>query len=157
MNPEHKTILDDIRISADMLKHTVEGIPADLMDRRPGPDEWSVSEILVHMRNVVMLLYGLRLRQLLYEEEATFANYEEDYHLLSASRPQLPAAEIMEMILIDHQQTVRLLSTLPEEAWQREGRHPEYGLMSVEFLARRIALHATEHVQQIVDTYNALM
>lgn len=156
MNPEHKKILDDIQATAETLRSTFEGIPAALVDQRPAPEEWSVTETLVHMRNVVMLVYGLRLRRLLHEDETTFANYDEGNNLLSASRPQLPAAEIVEMIVTDHQQTVRLLKALPEEDWKREGRHPEFGLMSIEFLARRIALHAGEHVQQIVDTYKAL-
>jgi hypothetical protein len=156
MNPEHKEILEDILASAETLRRTVEAIPAALLDRRPQSEEWSVIEILVHVRNVVMLVYGMRIRQLLFQDEPTFANYDEERHLLTASRQQMPVAEILDMIETDHQQTVRLLSTLAEQEWQRQGHHPEFGTMSIEFLAQRFARHATEHTQQIADTFKAL-
>lgn len=156
MNAKHKEILEDILTSAEALRRTIEGVPVALLDQRPLPEEWSVIEILVHVRNVVMLVYGLRIRQLIYQDELTFINYEEEHHLLSASRQQLPAAELMEMIETDHKQTVRLLSTLGEQEWQRQGHHPDLGAMSIEFLAQQIARHTAEHTQQVTNTLNAL-
>jgi hypothetical protein len=156
MNPEHKKILEEIDASAEELRRTVEAIPAALLDQRPQPEEWSVIEILVHVRNVVMLVYGMRIRQLLFQDEPVFANYEEEHHLLSASKNQMSAAEILEMIETDHQQTVRLLKALPEQEWQRQGYHPEFGAMSVEFLARRFIQHAADHTQQIAHTRNEI-
>lgn len=156
MNPKHREILEDIITATETLRRTVEAIPADLLDQRPDPDEWSVTETLVHIRNVVALVYGMRIRQLLFQDDPTFANYDEERHFLSASRQQLPVAEILDMIETEHQQTVRLLSTLSEEDWQHQGHHAQYGAMSIEFLAQRFARHAAEHTQQIVDTFKAL-
>lgn len=156
MKPEHKQILENIRTSAEILRQTVEAVPAKLLDRRPAPGEWSVIEILVHVRNTAMLAYGLRIRQLLFQDEPTFANYQEEGHLLTASRNQLPPAELLEMIETDYRQTARLLSALTEQEWGRQGHHPDLGAMSIEFFARRLAEHAAEHTRQIADTAKAL-
>lgn len=37
----------------------------------PLAGEWSVQEVLVHTRNVVVLVLGLRIRRLLYEHDPT--------------------------------------------------------------------------------------
>jgi hypothetical protein len=39
---------------------------------------------------------------------------------------------------------------VPDEEWAREGTHPRYGVVSIEFLARRMGEHAEEHAAQIV-------
>jgi hypothetical protein len=44
-----------------------------------------------------------------------------------------------------------LLKTLPDADWAREGRHPSLGVMSIEFLARRVGEHAEEHATQISE------
>jgi hypothetical protein len=62
----------------------------------------------------------------------------------------------MRMIVHEHEQIAGLLNGLPEDRWARQGRHPELGAMSVEFLARHVAEHSFEHTQQIADTARAL-
>lgn len=49
----------------------------------------------------------------------------------------------------EHEQLARLLQGLPGADWAREGRHPQFGVMSIEFLARRVGEHAEEHAAQI--------
>jgi hypothetical protein len=49
----------------------------------------------------------------------------------------------------------RLLEILPDAEWAREGRHPSLGVMSIEFLARRIGEHAEEHAAQITAATRA--
>lgn len=77
MNGKHETAIADILESAEAIRRTVESAPAELLDRRPAEGEWSVAEILVHVRNVVTLAYGLRIRRLFVETEPQFADYDE--------------------------------------------------------------------------------
>lgn len=156
MNPEHKEIIEEIQASSEALRRTVEEIPADLLDQRPQPGEWSVLETLVHIRNVAMLAYGLRLRRLLFEDEPAFPDYDEERLPPSVTRPGLPAAEILDMIVADHQNTARLLRALGDGEWERQGHHPISGALTIKFLAQRLAAHANEHIAQIADTYQAL-
>jgi hypothetical protein len=153
---EHQEILDEITAATDALRNAVEAVPADLLDKRPEPEEWSVLETLVHVRDVVMLAYGFRIRTLLFQEDPTVPTYSDESNLLAASRQNLSAADLVDMIEVEHRQTVRVLSHLADEAWEREGHHPEFGTMSLKFLANRIALHAADHTQQIIDAHKAL-
>ena len=58
------------------------------------------------------------------------------------------------MIAAEHQAISQILSLLSEDAWLRTGLHPQSGPLTIEFLARRLAEHADEHIQQIKETYS---
>jgi hypothetical protein len=156
MNRKHEIAIANILESAEAIRRTVEPAPAELLDRGPVEGEWSVAEILAHVRNVVTLVYGLRIRRLFVETKPQFPNYDEEEHLRSADWQPLPAEENLDMILAEHRQLAALLSTLPDGAWSRAGYHPESGALTIEFLARRIVEHAGEHQRQIAETLRVL-
>ena len=156
MSGKHETAIANILESAEAIRRTVESAPADLLTRKPAEGEWSVAEILAHVRNVVTLAYGLRIRRLFVETEPQFADYDEERHLRSADWRPLPAGENLDMILTEHRQLAALLSTLPDEAWSQAGYHSESGALTIEYLARRIVEHADEHQRQIVETLRVL-
>lgn len=156
MRTDQEDVISRIRASAKALKQAVEAVPDGTYDRQPRDGEWSVRETLVHVRNVVVMVYGVRIRRLCYETDPLFADYDEaTYRKASLERPD-PVDDILQMIVAEHEQIARLLRRLPEEAWQRQGRHPELGPMTIDVLARRVAEHAEEHALQVADTAGTL-
>lgn len=156
MSPEHRAVLQQIRSTPAALAEAVGAIPPGQHDRPPRAGEWSVRETLIHVRNVVVMVYGLRLRRLLCERDPVFADYDEE----TFRREDLARHESIEdlgrMITIEHEQIALLLAGLPDDRWQRQGRHPELGAMSVELLAGRVGAHTAEHAGQIRDIARAL-
>jgi len=156
MSPDHRAILDQIRFAPEALRQALATVPPGAHDRSPRPGEWSVRETLVHMRNSVVMVHGLRIRRLLYERDPVFADYDEATYRAEDLRRGEPLEDLVRMIVHEHEQIAGLLDGLPDDRWARQGRHPELGPMSVEFLARRVAEHSLEHTQQIAETARAL-
>jgi hypothetical protein len=156
MNPDHRAILERIRSVPAALREALATVRPGAHDRPPRPGEWSVWETLVHLRNGVLMVHGLRIRRLLYETDPVFADYDDATFRQEAMQRQEPLDDLVGMIVREHEQIVGLLEGLPDDRWARQGRHPELGPMSVEFLARRAAEHAQEHTQQIAETARAL-
>jgi hypothetical protein len=148
--------IDRILKSAQDLMDVIKPIPESMITRQPDENEWSIFETAIHVRNVAMFAYGLRIRRLVYEVDPLFANYNEDSDRLADMRKSQPIEEVVEMIAAEHRAISQILSLLSEEAWERSGRHPESGQLSIGFLARRLAVHAEDHIQQIRDTYGIL-
>lgn len=149
MTPEHRALLERIRSSADAVRRAVEATPPDRLARAPQVGEWSALETLTHLRDVIVHVYGLRIRRLLYEDAPLFADFDEEgYRRASLARGE-SAGNLLDTIVAEHEQLARLLQTLPDAEWAREGRHPSLGVMSIEFLARRVSEHAEEHAAQI--------
>jgi hypothetical protein len=138
-----------MRSSAGVVRRAVDGTPAARLAQAPREGEWSALETLTHVRDVIVHVYGLRIRRLLYEDAPVFADFDEEgYRRASLARGET-AQHLLDTIVAEQEQLARLLQTLPDEDWAREGRHPSFGVMSIEFLARRVGEHAEEHAAQI--------
>ena len=156
MTPEHRELVDRVRASARALVRAVAEVPPGQTSRPPRADEWSVEETLIHLRNVVVMVQGLRIRRLVYETDPVFADYDEAAFRRADLANGEPAGDLVEAIVAELGQIARLLSTLPGDAWRRTGRHPELGPMAIELLARRVGEHTAEHADQIAATARAL-
>ncbi len=135
MSPEHRVIVERMRSSAGVVRRVVEAAPPGRFGRAPREGEWSALETLTHLRDVIVHVYGLRIRHLLYEDAPVFGDFDEEgYRRASLARGEA-VADLLDTIVAEHGQLARLLQTLPDADWSREGRHPSLGVMSIEFLA----------------------
>ena len=151
MTPEHRRLIERIRSSALVVRRAVEEAPRERFDVAPKTGEWSALETLTHLRDVIVHVYGLRIRRLFYEHAPVFADFdEESYRPASLARGER-AEYLLDTIVGEHEQLARLLEAVPDAEWAREGRHPQFGVMSIEFLARRVGEHAEEHAAQISE------
>ena len=149
MTGEHRALIERIRSSAVVVRRAVEAAPPARFGVAPRAGEWSALETLTHLRDVVVHVYGLRLRRLLYEDAPVFADFDEErYRPASLARGER-IEYLLDTIVGEHEQLARLLEAVPDGEWAREGRHPQLGVMSIEFLARRVGEHAEEHAAQI--------
>lgn len=151
MTPEHRGLIERIRSSAAVVRRAVEAAPPGRFGLAPRAGEWSARETLTHLRDVVVHVYGLRIRRLLYEDAPVFADFDEEgYRPASLARGET-IEYLLDTIAGEHEQLARLLQGLPDADWSRQGRHPQFGIMSIEFLARRVGEHAEEHANQIAE------
>jgi hypothetical protein len=155
MTGEHRALIERIRSSAGVVRRAVEAAPPGRLAVPPRAGEWSALETLTHLRDVVVHVYGLRLRRLFYEDAPVFADFDEEgYRSASLARGER-VEYLVDTIVGEHEQLARLLEAVPDAEWAREGRHPVFGVMSIEFLARRVGEHAEEHAAQITEAARA--
>jgi DinB superfamily len=149
MTPEHRALIARIRSSTAVVRRAVETAPPGRFAVAPRAGEWSALETLTHLRDVVVHVYGLRIRRLLYEDAPVFPDFDEEtYRRVSLSR-QETIGDLLDTIVAEHEQLARLLQTLPDADWSRQGRHVSLGPMSIEQLAGQVGAHAEEHAAQI--------
>ena len=151
MTPEHRVLIERIRSSATVVRRAVETAPPARFDVAPKAGEWSALETLTHLRDVIVFVYGLRMRRLFYESAPVFADFDEEgYRGASLARGETAGA-LLDTIVAEHEQLARLLQTLARRRLVAGGAPSAFGVMSIEFLARRVGEHAEEHAAQIVD------
>ena len=136
------------------LKAALARVPKDAMTWRPAPAEWSAHEIVCHCADSETNAYA-RIRLLLAEKDPLIQGYDQDhwartfdYH----SRPLEPALAVVEAVRAN---TLALLRRLPEDAWQRGGRHTDSGTYSAEDWLKIYAEHLEIHACQIEDNVAA--
>lgn len=133
------------------LEGIVAACPRDDLDRAPRPGEWSVRETLRHLVAAEELLFT-RIPRLLEEDDpelvatAAWVLPPSDE---AAGSSDLSAPELLGRLRSMRATTVARLRTIPGAAWQRPGRHPEWGAVTVTSQAGYFARHLWSHLAQV--------
>lgn len=133
------------------LEELVAGCDPDVLDRAPRPGEWSVRETLQHLVAAEELL-ATRVPRLLGEDDpelvATAAWVLPSSDEATGSS-DLPARELLDRLRSMRTATIARLRAIPDAAWQRPGRHPEWGAVTVTSQAGYFARHLWSHLAQV--------
>jgi hypothetical protein len=151
---ERETLIDRYADGPSRLKAALAKVPGGALQWRPKAGEWSAHEVVVHCADSETNATA-RIRYLAAEPDPVILGYDEaawarrfDYH----NHPLEPALAVVEAVRAN---TVALLRRLPEDAWQRVGRHTESGTYSAEDWLKIYAEHLDIHARQIEDNVAA--
>ena len=122
-------------------------ITPEELDFKPGPEKWSVREIIHHLADSEMTA-AVRLRLLIAEDRPTLHGYDQDEFArrLYYDRPHEPSLELFRLA---RQSTAEILDRLTPTEWVREGTHTEAGPYGVEAWLKTYSQHAHKHARQI--------
>ena len=130
------------------LRAALARVPEAARQWRPAPGEWSAHEVICHCADSETNAYA-RIRFVIAEKEPLLVGYDQevwartfDYHSL----PLEPALAVVESVRAT---TAALIRGLPDEAWQRRGRHTESGPYGAEDWLQIYADHLENHARQI--------
>ncbi len=116
----------------------------------PLGDGWNVHQIAVHTRDVQRLVYGLRARRTIEEENPLFENFDGDAYMQEHYNAGEPLGEVLDGFVADVMALVETLQALPAEAWSRESRHATLGSgFTLQRWVERAFAHVAEHLQTV--------
>jgi hypothetical protein len=145
---ERETLIQLYADGPARLTAALATVPAEALQWRPGPGEWSAHEVVVHCADSETNA-AARIRYLAAETDPVMLGYDEaewarrfDYH----DHPLEPALALVDAVRAN---TVALIRRMREEAWQRVGRHTESGRYSAEDWLKIYAEHLEGHARQI--------
>ena len=152
---EREALIDRYAEGPSRLTAALAKVPAGALQWRPKAGEWSAHEVVVHCADSETNGTA-RIRYLAAEPDpVVIQGYDEaewarrfDYH----SHPLEPALAVVEAVRAN---TLALLRRLPEDAWQRGGRHTDSGTYSAEDWLKIYAEHLEIHARQIEDNVAA--
>lgn len=142
------------------LLEALESVPAELFDRPPAPDEWSVAQVIGHALESQDFWVG-ELERLVGEERPaigrrTDAERRRRTHGFTAGRPRT-LAEARERLRETAEHTRARLSRLPAEVLVRTALHPDRGeLTGAQVIEQLLVEHLTGHVEQVRSTLSQL-
>ncbi len=130
-----------------LIHEAISGVgPAEI--NRPGPEGWSVRDVLVHLSDTE-LVRAVRIRQMIAEDEPAFFAFDEGtwkrkLHYLWRS----PEAALS-LFQQTRFSTGELLRQCDRQSWARTATHPDRGLLTLADMLRIGVEHVDVHVQQI--------
>jgi hypothetical protein len=116
---------------------------------RPTPDEWSLGEVLCHLRDVEREVHQARIVAVLTEDRAFLQGVNADEWAEPRAYCNQDPPEAQADYLTARDTTIATLRDLPAEAWQRQGQHTFFGPTTLQELVFLIVQHDRVHDKQI--------
>jgi len=147
--------LDQLAATPEILRLLMASVSDEVALRKPGPDRWSLAEVLEHLSHVEGHLFRTRLDQILAADGASVEPYDEKEldaaGVYSGNDPEESFAHWEEQ----RESAVELIRTLDATKLVRTGRHPEYGIFTLENHLNNWVCHDLGHVRQIAELVRA--
>ena len=109
---------------------------------------WNARQVVHHLADSHMNAF-IRSRLILTEDNPTLKPYDQDAWALlpdSCSGPLEPSLAILRGL---HTRWAKFFRSLPEEAWARQGMHPENGPMTLAKILEDYSAHGLRHLEHI--------
>jgi hypothetical protein len=145
---ERQRLIDAIATAPAELRRAVAGLSDEQLDTPYRPDGWTVRQVVHHLPDSHVNGYT-RFRLALTEDEPAIRVYDETrWAELPDARTAPPE---LSLALLDavHGRWVALLQSLGPPDFARTFRHPEWGLVSLDFGLALYGRHHTAHVTRL--------
>lgn len=136
------------RETSEIIALLIKGVPDDRLRRRPGPQKWSIVEIVAHLAEDE-LVTTWRYRQMLETPGCALAGFDQNMWEQLGKYGTWSMDEALVMFRLLRNANLRLLQDLSPEQWQAFGVHAERGRITVQDLALHMTGHDLNHVEQI--------
>jgi hypothetical protein len=112
----------------------------------PAPGKWSVREILCHLADCE-IVFAYRLRQTLAEPHHVIQPFDQD--VWAENYAAYDAQSALAVFAALRNFNVKLIASLPPDAFQKPATHPERGTMTFQTIVETMGGHDANHLVQI--------
>lgn len=113
-------------------------------------DGWTIHQLAVHTRDADKLVYGLRIRRTVDEDNPEFENFDQDAWMTAHYNPDESLASILDELSASIKNTVAKLRNLPSADWSRTSSHKIYGGgFTLQTWVERGLAHIQEHLKAV--------
>lgn len=152
MNKQHAGRIERLEASAGEVADAIKRVTPEQLQRVPSPGEWSLHQAISHLRDTEVQVFSYRTARIL--QEATppvVANFNQEDWTREHYKNDEPIQNIIAEFRAARRKLVKLLRSTTDKDWTRYAIHPEYGNISVEYIALHAYNHTLEHLQQLLD------
>ncbi len=143
-----KKPLNVLSTTPRLIAGLIKGVSKKRLAKRPGPNAWSVTEILAHLADAEVV-QSFRLRLILGSNKTLIQSWNQDVWAKFSNYPNHDPALSLESYRANRERNVRLLKALSRRMWSHYGMHDERGKETVTRVMELMAGHDINHVNQI--------
>lgn len=151
VTPEsRKAFIKEIKALPEKLKKAVDGLTDEQLDTPYRHDGWTVRQVIHHIPDSHLNAF-VRIKLALTEDEPAIKTYEEKEWAKLHDYYQTPIEVSLNLLDAVHKRWVVLLNSLSDDDFRRKVKHPDWGLISVDYLVAQYAWHGNHHAAHITS------
>jgi hypothetical protein len=137
-----------------LLETLLRDSPEELLHWKPGPERWSIAEVLGHLADIEMV-YADRTRRMVTEETPTLQKFDSTGTVVLGDYTRGTAVHNFAAFNRLRRATMVLLRSIPPDSGDREALHSELGVITLAQMLNEWASHDLGHLRQIAELYRA--
>jgi FMN phosphatase YigB (HAD superfamily) len=145
-----------LRGSLSALVGMAEAFPSYLWNECPQPNEWCLTEIICHLRDVEREINLPRLEQITTQDNPFIPGIDSDAWAKERNYKDQDGQAALNDLITARKQTLSLMDNLQEEDWSRPAQHAIFGPTHLQELVDIIARHDQLHDHQVFETINTI-
>ncbi len=138
-----------LKKTPDTLRLLLEDTDAGAFSRQP-EGQWSPRQILIHMIDTEFT-YGFRFRYIMAEKDPVITPFDQNDWVQTFKYGDLDATQLVRAFTPIRRVNLEMLAHVDPSLFDKTGRHPEFGTITVGMMIPHIAAHDLNHLQQIRD------
>jgi len=150
--PPHDELGRRLAETVPALRELTAGLEPARWLHRPTESEWSITEIICHLRDVDREVHLARLQSLISEEQPFMPGVVPDTWAVERNYQAQDGPAALRALELAREELLALLPAADSLIWERRGRHTFFGPTSFLELVCLILEHDILHLQQAQDT-----
>jgi uncharacterized damage-inducible protein DinB len=141
--------------TAKKLQKLIKPLSKKQMRKRPGPNQWSIAEILAHLSDAEVV-GSWRLRLILGSSGLPIQAYDQEVWAKTFNYADRDPKESLKVFRVLRENNLELLKRIPSELWENHGMHAERGKETISRIVEMFAGHDLNHLQQVEKVAKAV-
>ena len=141
-------IIEALRLLPERVSEEVKGLSEEELRFRPGEGQWSLKEVIGHLRDFAEIDHD-RLCRMITQERPFLPGYDQEGLVRERNYQEADLQAVLDELASFRRKTVQVLTELVDASWTRTGRHQERGIFSIRQHVERLVRHEAMHLEHI--------
>jgi uncharacterized damage-inducible protein DinB len=150
-----RKLIEDYVACGPRLRQAVAGLSQEDLTARPGPGDWSILELVVHLADSDAIAID-RMKRMLIEDDPPLLYADENAYNQRLAPHEQSLEDALTLLEVGRRQFARVLRTLPDEAYKRRGMHNRRGVVTVEGSVKDYIGHVDHHMKFLLEKRSRL-
>lgn len=148
LNMSRDDVIQRYANGGPLLSYATVEIPEEKADQPIWPGEWTLRQVIAHLLDSD-LNGAERMKRVIAEENPVLLAYDESAWAARLDYTHAPIEEAVALFAANRRWMVRVLQSLPDEAFARKGIHSEAGPLTLAALLAKYISHLDHHLRFI--------
>src|SRR6516165_9090803 len=121
-----RQVIENYVACGPRLRRALAGLSPEDLTARPGPGQWSILEVVVHLTDSDCIAID-RMKRMLTEDNPSLLYADETAYIDRLFSHEQSLEDALTLFELGRRQFARVLRKLPDEAFERRGTHNRRG------------------------------